>query len=181
MLLQYENGSSCVNIWKQYLKTGRKISWTAQINYNSAIQVINGDQIKYLPPQLNWNSGFYSSQYMVKPSKRVVQTAIPPPTRHPLLSIFMTQSKLKRAQQTFMLEIKIQNYLHPPLLRGGFKRRTERCDRYCREILLELKLIQGLNHSKDGVAWVTIIVLINRNKSLKRKKAVSSQFLYLQA
>lgn len=67
-----------------------------------------------------------------------------------------------------MLEIKMHKYLHPPLPCGGFKRRTERCDRHCREILLELKLIQGLNHSKDG--RVTIIVLNNRNKSLKEKK-----------
>lgn len=79
-------------------------------------------------------------------------------------------------KQTFILEIKIQYYLHPPLLLGGFKRRTKRCDRYCREILPELKLIQGLNHSKDEVHEWWVFVLVNRNESLKRKKLYHLSF-----
>lgn len=49
-----------------------------------------------------------------------------------------------------MLEIKIQNHCRFSPLSGGFKRRTERCDRYCTGLLQGLKLIQGLNHSKTG-------------------------------
>lgn len=102
---------------------------------------------KVSPPQLNWNSGFYSSQYMLKTSKRVLQADIPPPCPPP---IFMSLTRSAH-RQAFMLEIEIQNYLHPPLLRGGFKRRTKRCDRHCREILHELKLIQGLITVKTGL------------------------------
>lgn len=117
------------------LKTGRrkkKISWTAQITYNSAIQVVNSDQIKYLPPKLNWNSGFYSSQYMLESSKCGSKLKYLPAAWHPLPSIFMTQSNLKRAQADICWEYKKKikkkrhKYLRPPLLRGGFKRRTER-------------------------------------------------------
>lgn len=43
MSMQYETMS---------MKTGRNINWTAQINYNSAIQMINSDQIKYPSPQV---------------------------------------------------------------------------------------------------------------------------------
>lgn len=132
MLMQCEDGSSCVNIWKQFLwkqAEEKKISWTAQITYNSAIQVVNSDQIKYLPPKLNWNSGFYSSQYMVESSKCGSKLKYLPAACHPLPSIFMTQSNLKRAQADICVgneKKKRHKYLRPLLLRGGFKRRTER-------------------------------------------------------
>lgn len=185
MLMQCEDGSSCVNIWKQFLwkqaEEKKKISWTAQITYNSAIQVVNSDQIKYLPPKLNWNSGFYSSQYMLESSKCGSKLKYLPAACHPLPSIFMTQSNLKRAQADICVGNKKKDINIFALLfcvvvsKGGQKG----CDRHCREILLVLKLIQGLNHSKDGIARVTIIVLVNRNKSLKRKKGCIISVFYI--
>lgn len=88
--------------------------------------------------------------------------------------MYMSQNKIiiiiKKQKKT-------QNRLRPPLLRGGvFKRRTERGG---------LKLIQGLDHSKDGASKQPIIVLVYRKleeeEEEKKKLHQLSQSLYLQA
>lgn len=130
--MQYEYGSSCVNIWKQFLwKTGRKISWTAQINYNSAIQVINSDQIKYLPPSCIETLDFIKVSTCWSLSRVWFKLKyLPPPAIHYWVSSWLSLT-WSAHRQTFILEIKIHNYLHPPLLRGGFKKE----DRKVRQIL----------------------------------------------
>lgn len=82
-------------------KTGRKISWTAQINYNSAIQVINSDQIKYPRPPVElklwilFKSVHVEAQQESSSSWNKPHPPQSPAThRHPLLSIFMTPSNL---------------------------------------------------------------------------------------
>lgn len=114
-------------------KTSRKISWTAQINYNSAIHVINSDQIKCLPP--SWIETLDFIQVSTcQPSKRVVQAEIPPPTRHPLLSIFMTQSNLKRAQADIYVGNKNRNIFTllfcMVVSKGGQKGATDTAEKF---------------------------------------------------
>lgn len=82
-------------------------------------------------------------------------------------------------RQAFMLEIEIQNYLHPPLLCGGFKRRTKRCDRYCREILHELKLIQGLITVKTGLHERRLLSSLTETRAWREKKKLHHLSFYI--
>lgn len=161
------------------LKTSRKIWWAAQINYNSAIQVINCDQIKCLPP--SWIETLDFIQVSTcQPSKRVVQAEIPPPTRNPLLSIFMTQSNLKRAQADINVGNKNTELSSPSSSAWWFQKEERKVRQILQRNSSGAKAYPRPQSQLRRGTWVTIIVLINRNKSLKRKKSCIS-FLYLQA
>lgn len=135
---------------------------------------------KVSPPQLNWNSGFYSSQYMLKTSKRVLQADIPPP----LPPSYLHESNSKRAQAGIYVGNRNTELSSPSSSAWWFQKEDKKVRQTLQRNSSWAKAYPRPHHSKDGFAWETIIVLINRNKSLKRerkKKAASSQFLYLQA
>lgn len=132
-------------------------------NYNSAI-----DQIKYLPPSWIETLDFIQVSTCWRLARECFKLIyLPPPPPPPS---YLHESNSKRAQAGIYVGNRNTELSSPSSSAWWFQKEDKKVRQTLQRNSSWAKAYPRPHHSKDGFAWETIIVLINRNKSLKRER-----------